>query len=210
MFFRLSIPLVTLASLAACELPQDNTLSRSDLAAFTADDLRANSNALSFTPAADIPTGSATYAGHVRSPAILNGEDDYDILGLLDLEIDISETATRDGTGSVRGTISDLNIFDDNDNGFEDQSFDGDLTIVGNVDEGRIDATATGVLGAVFGDVLTQQTSVWSVNLDGDIKTDFEAGDTAAGIVTGGTNGTASNDYDITLTGGGSFLAERE
>lgn len=208
MSFRISITCAAIAGLAACALPEENTLNRSDLAAFTADDLRANSTALSFTPAADIPTGSATYEGHVRSAAIVNGEDDYNILGLLELEIDISDTATRDGTGTVRGSITDLNLLDDNADGFEDQAFDGDLSIAGNVDEGRIDATATGVLGAVLDDVVVQQTSTWSLNLDGDVKTDFDPGDVVAGSVSGGTTGSASDDYDVLLTGGGGFLAE--
>ena len=140
----------------------------------------------------------------------MNGEDDYDILGLLELDIDISGTATRDGTGTVSGTISELNLFDDNNNGFDDQAFDGDLSISGNVDEGRIDATATGVLGAVLEDVFFEQTSTWSLDLDGDLRTDFEPADVASGRVTGGTTGTASDDYDVLLTGGGGFLAERE
>ena len=210
MTFRISISLIAMAGVAACAIPEDNTLNRSDLAAFTADDVRANSTALSFTPAADIPTGAATYEGHVRSAAIVNGRDDFDILGLLELEIDISDTSTRDGTGNVRGTISDLNLFDDDNDGFDDQAFDGDLSISGSVDEGRIDATATGVLGAVLANTIIEQTSTWSLNLDGDIKTDFEAGDTASGSVSGGTTGAASDEYDVLLTGGGGFLAERQ
>ena len=210
MSYRISITCAAIAGLTACALPEENTLTRSDFAAFAADDLRANSTALSFTPAADIPTGSATYEGHIRSEAIVNGEDDYNILGLLELEIDISDTATRDGTGNVRGSITELNLFDDNDDGFEDQAFDGDLNIAGNVDEGRIDATATGVLGAVLDDVVVEQTSTWSLNLNGDVKTDFDAGDVVAGRVSGGTTGAASDGYFVLLTGDGGFVAERE
>ena len=210
MAFRIFISCTAIVGLAACELPDENTLNRSDLAAFTADDIRANSTALSFTPASDIPTGSASYAGHIRSDAIVNGEDDFSVLGLLELDIDISGTATRDGTGTVSGSITELNLFDDDDNGFDDQSFDGDLRISGNVDEGRIDARATGVLGAVLDDVLVEQTSTWSLDLDGDLRTDFEPADVASGRVSGGTTGTASDDYDVLLTGGGGFLAERE
>jgi hypothetical protein len=211
MTYKFTLPLIAAAaSLSACAIPDDNTLNRSDLATFTADDRRANSTALSFTSASDIPTGSATYEGSVRSAAIVNGEDDYDILGLLALDIDISDTATRDGTGTVRGSITELNLLDDNDNGYEDQAFDGDLSIAGNVDEGRIDATATGVLGAVLADGLIEQTSTWSLDLDGDIKTDFEDGDVAAGSVSGGTTGRTSDGYDILLTGGGGFVAQRQ
>ena len=210
MTLRFSISIVALAAVAACAIPEDNTLTRSDLAAFTADDLRANSNALSFTAPEDIPTGTATYEGHLRSAAIVNGEDDYDVLGLLALEVDISDAAAREGSGSIRGSITELNLFDDNDNGFEDQTFDGDLSISGTVNAGRIDATATGVLGAVLDDVIIEQTSTWRIDLDGDVRTDFEDGDTISGTVNGGTTGGATDDYSVTLTGGGGFVAERD
>lgn len=205
---RFTLPLIAFAGVTACALPEDNTLSRSDLAASVADESVARQ--LSFTPAADIPTGTATYAGHVRSAAIVNGEDDYDLLGQLDLEVDISATATRDGSGSVRGSITDLNLFDDNNNGFDDQALDGDLSVSGNINEGRFEANATGVLGAVLDDVIIEQTSTWSVNLSGDVRTDLEPGDVISGTVNGGTTGTASDDYDITLTGGGGFVVERD
>lgn len=208
MTFRFPITLITLTGLAACALPAENTLSRSDLRAFTADDERAAS--LAFTPAADIPTGSATYEGHVRSAAIVNGEDDFDIAGLLELNIDISDTATRDGTGEITGSITQLNLFDDNDDGFDDQEFDGELSVSGRASEGRLNANATGVLGAVLSDTVIQDTSQWSIALDGDLRDDFESADVATGAVSGGTSGAATDDYAVTLTGGGRFYAERQ
>lgn len=212
MTFRISISIIAMVGVAACALPEDNTLSRSDLAAFTADDERANnlSGPLSFTPAADIPTGSATYEGHVRSDAIVNGEDDYSILGLLELEVNIRDTTTQVGSGSIRGNITELNLIDENNDGFDDQAFTRDLSINGTINGGRIDATATGVLGAVLDDTISEQTSTWSLDLDGDVKTDFEAGDTLTGSISGGTAGASSDEYDVLLTGGGGFLAERQ
>lgn len=208
MTYKFAFPLIAIAGLAACELPDENTLSRADLRAFSADDVRASG--LDFTPAADIPTGAATYEGHIRSDAIVNGADDYSILGLLEMNVDISDTSSRDGSGRISGTISDINLFDDNDDGFEDQSFGGDLSVRGDAREGRIDATATGVLDAVLDDTLFEQTSTWSLELDGDFVTDADAADTIVGDISGGTTGAATDDYDVLLTGTGKFLGERQ
>ncbi|MCK0122565.1 hypothetical protein MWU61_18585 [Loktanella sp. F6476L] len=208
MTYKFALPFFAIAGLAACELPNENTLSRSDLTALSADDVRASR--LDFTAATDIPTGSATYEGHVRSDAIVNGEDDYSILGLLEMGVDISATAGREGSGGIDGTISQINLFDDNNNGFEDQEFGGELTVRGDARDGRIEATATGVLDAVLDDVLMEQTSTWSLDLRGDFVTDFDDGDTIVGDVSGGTTGSASDDYDVTLTGTGKFFGERQ
>ena len=208
MTYRIILPMIAAASLAACELPNENTLSRADLRAFSADDIRAS--ALDFTPAADIPTGAAVYSGHIRSGAIVNGESDYNILGLMEMGVDISSTSTRDGTGSITGSISSVNLFDDLNDGFEDQEFGGTLSIAGEARDGRIDATATGVLDAVLEDTLFEQTSTWSLDLNGNFVTDFEAGDTVVGSISGGTTGAATDDYDVLLTGTSKFLGERQ
>lgn len=208
MTYKITLPLIMVAALSACELPDESTLNRSDLRAFAADDIRASK--LDFTPAADIPTGAATYTGHIRSDAIVNGESDYSILGLMDLDVTISSTATRDGSGRISGEISDINLIDNNNDSFDDQAFGGKLTISGDAREGRIDATATGVLDAVLDDTFSKQTSTWSLDMKGDFVTDVEDGDTITGTLTGGTTGTASDEYDVLLTGTGRFLGERE
>ena len=207
MALRVSVSIAVIAGLAACAQPVENSLSRSDLSAFSADDRRATS--LSFTPADEIPTGSASYEGHVRSAAIVNGQADYDVAGLLELNINISDTATRQGSGEITGRITELNLFDDNDDGFDDQQFDGDLSIAGRVNEGRIEADATGVLGAVLANVFTEQTSTWDIALDGDLRDDLGRADVATGAISGGTAGAATDEYDVRLTGGGRFYAER-
>jgi hypothetical protein len=208
MTYRIVIPMIAAASLAACALPEKNTLSRADLRAFTADDTRAAR--FDPTPSADIPTGTATYEGHIRSDAIVNGEDDFSVAGLLDLRVDMSASAARVGSGDVSGSISDINLFDNNDNGYEDQKLDGDLDISGTVREGRVRATATGVLGAVLSDTLFEQTSTWSLDLDGDFVDDAESADVITGRVSGGTNGGSTDEYGVLLTGTGRFLGERQ
>lgn len=207
MTYRIILPMIAAASLTACALPDKNSLNRADLRAFTADDTRAAR--FDPTPSADIPTGAATYQGHIRSDAIVNGEDDFSVAGLLDLRVDMSASPTRVGSGDVSGSISDINLFDDNDNGYEDQKLDGDLNISGTVREGRLGATATGVLGAVLSDTLFEQTSTWSLDLDGDFVDDAESADVITGRVTGGTIGRSTDEYDILLTGSGRFLGER-
>ncbi|MFT4701692.1 MAG: hypothetical protein ACI9ND_003330 [Yoonia sp.] len=207
MTYRIILPMIAAASLTACALPDKNSLNRADLRAFTADDTRAAG--FDPTPSADIPTGAATYEGHIRSDAIVNGEDDFSVAGLLDLRVDMSASAARVGSGDVSGSISDINLFDDNDNGYEDQKLDGDLDISGTVREGRLGATATGVLGAVLSDTLFEQTSTWSLDLDGDFVDDAESADVITGRISGGTTGGSTDEYDILLTGSGRFLGER-
>jgi hypothetical protein len=84
------------------------------------------------------------------------------------------------------------------------------LTIRGDAREGRIDATATGVLDAVLDDVVVEQTSTWSLDLDGVFVTDVDAADTIVGNISGGTTGASTDDYDVLLTGTSKFFGERE
>jgi hypothetical protein len=204
MTYKFALPLIAAASLAACATPEEATLSRSDLAAFTADDVRARG--LDYTDVADIPSGAATYEGHVRSDAIVNGEDDYSILGLMEMSVNLTSSATS----RVSGTITDINLIDDNDDGFDDQKFDGDLTISGDTESGRIEAQAIGVLDAVLADGISAQSSTWQLDLDGDFVDDFDSADTVVGDVNGGTTGTSSDEYTVLLNGNGAFYGERQ
>jgi len=209
MTYKIAIPLIAVAGLTACAQPKDSTLNRADYRAFAADDQFADRQ-LPRTAAADIPTGEATYAGHIRSNAILNNEDDYKILGDLELVIDIEPNASTTGSGDINGTITNINLLDDEDDGFEDQRFGGFLNVDGDVRSGEIEARATGVLDAVLGDVVTEQKSFWELELDGKFVTDLTEGDTIVGDVSGGTEGGSSDEYNIRLDGSGAFLGERQ
>jgi hypothetical protein len=208
MMFRIPLLLSAVAALSACALPEETTLNRADFRAAEADDAFART--LDFTPEADIPAGQATYDGHVRSDAIVNGEDDFKVLGDLELSVDIAEAGSRAGTSDVTGSISNLNLFDDGNDGFDDQGLDGSLTLSGRTEGGRIDATATGVVEAVVADSLSPQRATWELTLDGDFRDNFENADIIAGGVTGGTVGGGSDDYDLRLTGNGRFFGERD
>ena len=204
----IALTLIALPFLAACETPEKTTLNRADFRAAEADDAFART--LDFTPEENVPAGVATYNGHVQSEAIVNGVPNFKVLGDLAMTVDIAATGTRAGSGDVGGTITNLNLFDDANDGFDDQGLDGDLTIVGTTEAGRIDATATGVIRAIVTDTPTQQTATWELGLDGDFRDNFESGDVVAGGVTGGTVGGTSDDYSLRLTGSGRFYGERE
>lgn len=203
---RLAACLATTVLVSACALPDENTLNRADYRAAEADDAFART--LPFTEIADIPGGSAVYEGHIRSEAIVDGRGDFKVLGDLAIDVDIAETGSRAGTSDITGRISNLNLFDDAEDGFDDQALDGDLIISGRTEAGRIDATAKGVVGAVLADGVSGQTATWSVDLDGDLRSNFENADVVAGSATGGTIGSASDQYDLTLIGG-RFYGER-
>ncbi|MEO9863716.1 MAG: hypothetical protein ABJO29_01230 [Yoonia sp.] len=204
MTYKFALPILAFAGLAACEIPDENTLSRADYRAFEADDSFARS--LSITPAADIPAGSATYQGHIRSDATLEGQSGYQILGLLEMDVDISSTSSIDGAGEVNGSITEVNLLDNRDDGYEDQSFAGELTVNGRVSQGQIDARADGLLTGVLSDI-GSDTADWDLTLEGNLRD--STGEVAAGSVFGGTDGT-NDDYDLQLLGGGRFYAERD
>ncbi len=208
MTFRFPILLTAIATLSACALPEETTLNRADFRAAEADDAFART--LDFTPEANIPAGEATYQGHIQSEAIVNGTDDFKVLGDLELSVDIADAGSRAGTSDVTGSITNLNLFDDANDGFDDQGLDGTLTLSGRTEGGRIDATATGVVEAVVADSLSEQRATWELNLDGDFRDNFENADVVAGGVTGGTIGGGSDEYDLRLTGNGRFFGERD
>ena len=204
---RLLACLASTALVTACAMPEKNTLNRADYRAAEADDAFART--LPFTEVADIPGGNATYNGHLRSEAIVNGEGNFKVLGDLSLDVDIAESGSRAGTGEITGQIANLNLFDDAEDGFDDQALTGNLTINGSTEGGRIDATATGVVGAVLADGPTGQDATWSVDLNGDFRSNFEDADVVSGSATGGSIGSASDQYDLLLNGG-RFYGERQ
>ena len=193
---------------AACALPEANTASRADFRAAAAD--LAFADALDFTPADRIPAGQATYSGTIASDAIVQGVDDFKLLGDLELELNFADTAERAGSSNVSGRIDNLNLFDDAEDGFDDQGLTGSLTVSGRAEGGRLDATATGVIGAVVADTFGDPTATWQLDLDGDVRDNFENGDVISGGITGGTTGRTTDDYSLTLTGDGGFYTERD
>ena len=205
---RILLCLTATALVSACALPKENTLNRADFRAAEADDAFART--LDFTPADRIPGGQATYEGTIHSDAIVDGVDDFKVLGDLELSVDIAEAGTRAGTSDVTGSITNLNLFDDAENGFDDQRLGGSLTLSGRTEGGRIDAQATGVVDAVVADTIGRQSATWQLDLDGDFRDNFENADVISGDVSGGTVGGSTDDYSIVLTGDGGFFGERQ
>ena len=203
---RTILTFAAVAIAAGCSQPESNTQSRSDYRAVAADVARAE--VLDFTPVDRIPTGAATYQGNIYSEAIVEGVDDFKVLGDLELTLNFSDVAGREGSSNVGGRIDNLNLFDDAEDGFDDQGLTGSLAVSGRAEGGRIDASATGVIGAVVNDGFGDQNATWQLDLDGDVYDDFENGDVIAGDVSGGTVG-GSDDYDLILTGEGGFYTER-
>jgi len=196
--------LLAATGLAACATPDENTLTRADLRAAEADVAFAES--LAFTPIADIPVGQATYTGSVSGDVIVNGEDDFSLLGDLVLDIDIAEAGRETGRNNISGTIDNLNLFDDGNDGFDDQRLSGDLRVSGRADSGRIDATATGLVTAVITDTLSEQRAAWELDLNGDFL--GSDGSVILGDVSGGTTEDVTNDYALRFDGPGDFFGE--
>lgn len=201
---RFLIPFATL--LSACAVPEDATVNRADLRADTADIDRARF--LERTLTEQIPTGSASYHGVFQSDAIVNGQEDYIVSGDLALAVDFQNDIRRTDN-DVTGRISNVNLIDNANDGFDDQRLTGDLDIAGRTTNGQLDARAIGVLGAVLSDTPFTETATWDLDLDGDFRSDFENADVVTGRVLGGTTGDNTNDYSVRLTNTGRFIGER-
>jgi len=185
--------------------PQTPAFNAADFRAAVADDQRAQF--LDETNPNNIPLGRATYDGHIRSEALVNGADGYDIIGDLRLDIDVSTRQPIAGRNTVDGAISGLTLIDRFE-GDAAEALDGRLSIAGDVTSGEIEATARGTiardrLGSRFDD-----TSQMAITLDGSLRDDFRLGDVATGDIGGGTTGDSRNDFDINLVGEGQFYAE--
>jgi hypothetical protein len=207
---------VAMATTAACgassvaRTPVVTGPSHNNVAAFSAADFSlavAEDERAAFlaeTSASLIPFGTATYDGTIRSGAVINNDDGFDVIGDLSLEVDINSRSTFAGRNPISGTITDLTVIDRQSANLL-TPLDGTLDITGDSTSGELEATATGLLTRErIGTV--DDTARWSIDLDGSFRDDFERADTVAGIVNGGTTGSTSNDYDVTLIGDGRFV----
>jgi hypothetical protein len=172
----------------------------SDFNTAVADDKRAG--LLDETASNVIPYGRATYDGHIRSSAIINDDAGFDVIGDLELEVDINSRSSFAGRNPVTGSISDVTVIDRETDDLL-VPLAGTLDIRGDSTLGEIEATATGVLSRNRDDAAN-----WSIDLDGSFRDDFTRADTIAGTVNGGTSGGLRDDYDVELTGNGRFSGE--
>lgn len=176
--------------------------SAADFNLAVADDERAAF--LAETSSSLIPFGTATYDGTIRSGAVINNDDGFDVIGDLSLEVDINSRSTFAGQNPISGTITDLTVIDRQSND-RLTALDGTLDITGDSTSGELEATATGFLTRErIG--TSDDTAEWAIDLDGSFRDDFERADTIAGVVNGGTTGGSSDDYDVSLIGDGRFV----
>ena len=175
----------SIAALSACDTPTPPTITQADVLAAQTEVTRVG--ALSITANADLPPGSATYAGQLG--AVVTGDEDGSILG------DMSIIVAFD-TGTIGGTVDNINIIDDD--GIPNQLLGGNLTIAGSESNGSLSATASGSLTAV-GDISIRGSSDVTLAMLGDTRTDVTNGDTVSGVITGGFS---SGDFELTATSG--------
>lgn len=185
--------------------PLSPAFNDADFRAAVADDQRAL--LLEETRPDRIPTGRATYDGHIRSGALVNGQDGYDLIGDLRLDVDINTRQPIAGRNPVDGSITDLTLID-RFSGDRAEALAGRLSIDGDTTNGEIAATATGTLALDrLGSQLDDEAR-FAIDLDGSFRNDFGTADVASGDISGGTTGSRSNDFDLEILDGGRFYAE--
>lgn len=178
--------------------------------AFTAADFNAAvaddkfGSTLPETSSTRVPYGTATYDGHVRSSAIIENQSGYDVIGDLELDVDINSRSSFVGRNPITGTITDVTVIDRESN---DRliPLSGTLDIRGDSVSGEIEATAVGDLRRARTGT-RDEVAEWSIDLDGSFRDDFATADTIAGSATGGTSGGSRDDYNVDLTGNGRFV----
>ena len=177
------------------------TFNAADYNVAVAEDRRAAT--LDETPSALVPFGSAIYDGTVRSSAIINNADGYDVIGDLELEVDINSRSTFTGRNPISGTITDLTVID-RERDDRATPLLGTLDIAGDSVSGELEATATGILARERDG--RDDEAAWIIDLDGSFRDDLDRADTITGTVNGGTTGDPRDDFDVDLTGDGSFV----
>lgn len=223
MSFRPALLIIATATTAACgaqtvtnkpvvSTPTPTVTPRQIRPAFTAADFNAAvaddkfGAGLAETASNRIPYGSATYDGHVRSSAIIENQGGYDVIGDLELDVDINSRSSFTGRNPITGTITDVTVIDrETANALIPLS--GTLDITGDTVSGEIEATAVGDLRRDRAG-RRDEIAEWSIDLDGSFRDDFTTADTIAGTATGGTSGGLRDDYDVELTGNGRFYGQ--
>lgn len=201
MTLKFPLMICALAGLTACDQPLANSQTPNDLV--TAAGVDQAASRLPITPFTAIPNGNATYNGHVRSSAIIEGESGFNLLADLNMNIDLG------GTNLITGDITEINVFNAGSSDIASQKLDGALSITGISNLGAINAAATGDVGIQLPEEAFQSRTLMVVDLDGSIRTDTAVGDTIFGVATGSSIAPPVNGFDMTLTGG-VFTGERQ
>lgn len=184
MKYAIILTTACITGLSACDSPTPPSYSAQDVTRIYAGYDRVNG--LPLTPTADLPAGHGTYNGHIDGA--VSGDVDGAIVGDMRMEINFI-------TNDIGGTIDNVNYVDEA--GVPEQLLGGSLLIRGTQTNGSLSASATGNLTAV-GDEHIRGSAATDLALSGDIRTDSRDGDAVAGTVVG----TATGDFDMTLTNG--------
>ncbi|SEW16501.1 hypothetical protein SAMN04488515_1357 [Cognatiyoonia koreensis] len=149
-----------------------------------------------------LPTGTATYQGHVLAGIDIDGNDEItNMFG--DLEIDVERLLAGD---DVSGTVTNIHVLNRES---PVQKLGGELTVDGTLDDGtkRISATMNGDLQGVFTDgereIISVDGSMLGSTRDkytGRNALGFNTYDVAAGV-SGTTSGTISGGETGSFTG---------
>ncbi|MFQ1702681.1 hypothetical protein ACJ5NV_19015 [Loktanella agnita] len=179
----LVITTAALGILGACSTPNPPSVTRHDVNRAYGEARRIE--ALPFTEAITLPTGSVIYNGQVG--ANVYGEASGSILGDMRMEVDFRD-------GDIDGDIRNINLIDMD--GTPNQRFDGSLDINGRENNGDLDATAKGRLTGV--DINNQSVDTYmDLDLIGEVRDDRDFGDAVYGEV----DGIATGDFNMTVDG---------
>lgn len=179
----LTVSVLAVAMLAACDSPTPPTMTEADLIGAEAAARRAAG--LTVTPSNELPRGTVDYSGRF-------GAQVWDAVdGTIVADMDLTVAFARD---TVSGSIHNINFFDDD--GRPDQLLGGQLAITGTEDNGALAMTAQGRLDGVEGR-MRGNTNV-HLNMAGDVRTDAAAGDT----ISGRAHGQGQGDFDIQIVNG--------
>lgn len=193
MFRTPVVALSLLPLLAACATPVPPNVTTAEVAAYDAAQARVNA-----LPSDTIlPTGSATYAGQLSGPVVLDGNGGYALLGDIGMTLDFART------NSLTGTVANLNLIR---GGVPDQLLEGNLTVTGTpTTGGLVTAVGSGLLSGVFDDSILRRNADVTIALAGGAKADGTR-TAIAGTWTGGTTNDTSNQF--VMLGAGQFYAD--
>jgi len=181
-----------LVGLVACESAIPASRTAGDLITYDVEQARVAALSNPGTP----PTGSASFAGLIGGPLLVDGETGSDFLGDINLNVNFN-------VNNVSGTIDEITLFDD---GQPDQNLGGALSVSGSY-AGALSATASGSLTAVeesgaFG--ISGSTNV-IMNLTGTLRDD-----NGTNTLVGGATGSGTGDYEVFLQNGVGFYAVQQ
>lgn len=193
------IPILATATLGACAAATPPSISASDVTAANTERLRIA--ALPNIALVDLPTADALFTGQLGGDVTIDDEEGYAILG------DVSVTASFAGTGSMSGTVDNINLIED---GVPTQLLGGELTVSGTNPAGTFIATASGRLDAVGEDLPFRGSSAVALALTGNYRTDATVTQSTTSLLGSWGGGTVTGEFDVQSDGPGWIYATEQ